>query len=243
MRSPSRRRRRARRRSSRSRRLPVERRGLDAPRGAGATCSTRRISIYEVHLGSWRRVPEEGDRFLDYRELADQLADYVDEMGFTHVELLPVMEHPFYGSWGYQTIGYFAPTRRYGTPAGLHGLRRPPPPARHRRDPRLGAGALPARSRTGSSTSTARTSTSTPTRARASIPTGARSSSTTAATRSRTSSSQRALLARPLPRRRSAGRRRRLDALPRLLAQAGRVDPEPVRRPREPRAPSPSSAA
>jgi 1,4-alpha-glucan branching enzyme len=74
------------------------------------------LSIYEVHLGSWRRVPEAGDRFLDYRELADQLADYVDEMGFTHVELLPVMEHPFYGSWGYQTIGYFAPTRRYGDP-------------------------------------------------------------------------------------------------------------------------------
>jgi 1,4-alpha-glucan branching enzyme len=74
------------------------------------------LSIYEVHLGSWRRVPEEGDRFLDYRELADQLADYVDEMGFTHVELLPVMEHPFYGSWGYQTIGYFAPSRRYGGP-------------------------------------------------------------------------------------------------------------------------------
>ena len=73
-------------------------------------------SIYEVHLGSWRRVPEEGDRFLDYRELAEQLADYVDEMGFTHVELLPVMEHPFYGSWGYQTLGYFAPSRRYGEP-------------------------------------------------------------------------------------------------------------------------------
>ena len=54
-------------------------------------------------------MPEQGDRFLDYRELADQLADYVGEMGFTHVELLPVMEHPFYGSWGYQTIGYFAP--------------------------------------------------------------------------------------------------------------------------------------
>jgi 1,4-alpha-glucan branching enzyme len=74
------------------------------------------LSIYEVHLGSWRRVPEEGDRFLDYRELAEQLADYVVEMGFTHVELLPVMEHPFYGSWGYQTIGYFAPSRRYGGP-------------------------------------------------------------------------------------------------------------------------------
>jgi len=74
------------------------------------------VSVYEVHLGSWRRVPEEGDRFLDYRELGRQLGDYASEMGFTHVELLPVMEHPFYGSWGYQTIGYFAPTRRYGEP-------------------------------------------------------------------------------------------------------------------------------
>ncbi len=74
------------------------------------------LSVYEVHLGSWRRVPEEGDRFLSYRELAPRLADYVTAMGFTHVELLPVMEHPFYGSWGYQTIGYYAPTRRYGEP-------------------------------------------------------------------------------------------------------------------------------
>jgi 1,4-alpha-glucan branching enzyme len=74
------------------------------------------MSIYEVHLGSWRRVPEEGDRVLTYRELAEQLGAYVREMGFTHVELLPIMEHPFYGSWGYQVIGYFAPTRRYGTP-------------------------------------------------------------------------------------------------------------------------------
>ena len=74
------------------------------------------MSIYEVHLGSWRRVPEEGERFLDYRELAEQLADYVTAMGFTHVELLPVTEHPFYASWGYQTIGYYAPTRRYGSP-------------------------------------------------------------------------------------------------------------------------------
>ncbi len=74
------------------------------------------ISAYEVHLGSWRRVPEEGGRFLSYRELAPQLAEYVKEMGFTHVEFLPVMEHPFYGSWGYQTLGYFAPSSRYGTP-------------------------------------------------------------------------------------------------------------------------------
>jgi 1,4-alpha-glucan branching enzyme len=74
------------------------------------------ISIYEVHLGSWRRVPEEGNRFLTYREIAHYLVDYMKEMGFTHVEFLPVMEHPFYGSWGYQTVGYFAPTSRYGTP-------------------------------------------------------------------------------------------------------------------------------
>ncbi|HXK58367.1 MAG TPA: 1,4-alpha-glucan branching protein GlgB [Acidobacteriota bacterium] len=74
------------------------------------------ISIYEVHLGSWMRVPEENNRFLTYVELADRLAEYVSRLGFTHVEFLPVMEHPFYGSWGYQTTGYFAPTSRYGTP-------------------------------------------------------------------------------------------------------------------------------
>ena len=74
------------------------------------------ISVYEVHLGSWRRHPDQPERFLTYRELAPLLVDYVTEMGFTHVEFLPVMEHPFYGSWGYQTTGYFAPTSRYGTP-------------------------------------------------------------------------------------------------------------------------------
>jgi 1,4-alpha-glucan branching enzyme len=75
------------------------------------------MAVYEVHLGSWRRRGEgESERFLSYRELADDLADYAADLGFTHVELLPVMEHPFYGSWGYQTIGYFAPTARYGTP-------------------------------------------------------------------------------------------------------------------------------
>jgi 1,4-alpha-glucan branching enzyme len=74
------------------------------------------ISIYEVHLGSWMRVPEENNRSLSYREMAPRLADYAQRMHFTHVELLPVMEHPFYGSWGYQTTGYFAPTARYGTP-------------------------------------------------------------------------------------------------------------------------------
>jgi 1,4-alpha-glucan branching enzyme len=73
-------------------------------------------AIYEVHLGSWMRVPEENNRSLTYRETAPRLAEYVTRMGFTHVEFLPVMEHPFYGSWGYQTTGYFAPTSRYGAP-------------------------------------------------------------------------------------------------------------------------------
>jgi 1,4-alpha-glucan branching enzyme len=74
------------------------------------------ISIYEVHLGSWQRVSEEENRYLSYREVAPKLAEYLKQLGFTHVEFLPVMEHPFYGSWGYQVTGYFAPTSRYGTP-------------------------------------------------------------------------------------------------------------------------------
>ena len=74
------------------------------------------MTSYEVHLGSWSRVAEEGNRFLTYRELAQRLVPYVKEMGFTHIELLPVMEHPFSGSWGYQVLGFFAPTSRFGSP-------------------------------------------------------------------------------------------------------------------------------
>ena len=83
----------------------ARRNALDAP-----------MSIYELHLGSWKRRPEEAYRPLTYRELAPQLVEHVQRLNFTHVELLPVMEHPFYGSWGYQCTGFFAPTSRYGTP-------------------------------------------------------------------------------------------------------------------------------
>ncbi|HET9904814.1 MAG TPA: 1,4-alpha-glucan branching protein GlgB [Xanthobacteraceae bacterium] len=85
-----------------------------APAGANALSSP--ISIYEVHLGSWRRRAEEGGRWLSYRELAEELPAYVADMGFTHVEFLPVSEHPFDGSWGYQPTGLYAPTSRFGTP-------------------------------------------------------------------------------------------------------------------------------
>ena len=87
----------------------ADRNALDSP-----------ISVYEVHLGSWRRA-EEG-RPLTYREMAEQLPGYVRDLGFTHIELLPITEHPFYGSWGYQTTGYFAPTSRYGTPQDFMAL-------------------------------------------------------------------------------------------------------------------------
>jgi 1,4-alpha-glucan branching enzyme len=86
----------------------AERRSRDSTREA--------VAIYEVHLGSWARVPEDGERWLTYREIAPRLVDHVKRLGFTHVQLLPVSEHPFTGSWGYQVSAYFAPTARYGTP-------------------------------------------------------------------------------------------------------------------------------
>jgi 1,4-alpha-glucan branching enzyme len=84
------------------------RNALDAP-----------MAIYEMHVGSWRRIAEEGNRSLSYREMAVPLAEYVERLGFTHVEFLPLMDHPFFGSWGYQTTGFFAPSGNYGTPQDL----------------------------------------------------------------------------------------------------------------------------
>jgi 1,4-alpha-glucan branching enzyme len=80
------------------------------------------MSIYEIHLGSWRRRPEEGNRSLSYREMAEELPAYLAQLGFTHVEFLPIMDHPFFGSWGYQTTGYFAASGNYGTPQDLMAL-------------------------------------------------------------------------------------------------------------------------
>ncbi len=97
--------------------LAYEWRDEEWMRSRGVLNSLQRpISIYEVHLGSWRRSPDAGNRPLTYREMAGTLPEHVKQTGFTHVEFLPIMEHPFYGSWGYQTTGYFCPTSRYGTP-------------------------------------------------------------------------------------------------------------------------------
>jgi 1,4-alpha-glucan branching enzyme len=90
-----------------------------SPQRQAANALDAPISIYEVHLGSWRRKPEEGNRWLNWDELADELLPYAADLGFTHLELLPVSEHPFDGSWGYQTLGMYSPTARFGSPEGL----------------------------------------------------------------------------------------------------------------------------
>jgi 1,4-alpha-glucan branching enzyme len=104
--------------------IVVDRDTIQQPRPAPDGINALRvpISIYEVHLGSWRRHPQRGGRWLSYRELAEELPAYASDMGFTHVEFLPVSEHPFDGSWGYQPTGLFAPTSRFGSPADFAAL-------------------------------------------------------------------------------------------------------------------------
>ena len=215
--------------------LRVDRRRVAGSAATRAEQQGAPMSIYEVHLGSWRLNPLEGNRSLSYSELADELAAYAHDMGFTHLELLPVMAHPFAGSWGYQVTSYFAPTPRFGSPDDLRGVRRPPPRPRPRRDPRLGARPLP-QGRLGAAALRRHGAL----RARRPPPRRApRLGHAGLQLRPQRGpqlpARQRPVLAARVPRRRAARRRRRLDALPRLLARGGPVGPQRVRRPRGPR--------
>ncbi len=129
------------------------------------------ISIYEVHLGSWKRA-DGGKRPLSYLELAEDLVDYVADMGFTHIELMPISEFPFDGSWGYQPIGLFAPTIRHGTPDEFRGLRRRRPCARDLAFCWTGCRGISRPTRTGWAGSTARRCTNMPTPRKGSTRTG-----------------------------------------------------------------------
>ena len=198
--------------------------------------SERRCRSTRCTSARGRACPRRAIGSLTYRELAAQLVPYVKEMGFTHVELMPVMEHPFYGSWGYQVTGYFAPTSRYGTPQDFKCFVDALPPGRHRRDPRLGARRTSRRTRTASRASTARALYEHADPRQGEHPDWGTLIFNYGRNEVRNFLlAQRAVLARRVPHRRPARRRRRVDALPRLLAQGRRVDPQPVRRPREPR--------
>ncbi len=190
----------------------AERQGLDKP-----------IAVYEVHLGSWKRGGEHGNPFLNYRELADQLVAHLDHTHFTHIELMPITEYPFDGSWGYQPVGYFAPTSRFGTPDDFayfvdtlhrhgYGVILDWVPAHFPNDSH-GLGYFDG---------THLVRAFRPQAWRASR-LGHQDLQLRPARGPQLPLRQRALLARSLPPRRPARRRRRLDALPRLFAQAGRV--------------------
>ena len=174
------------------------------------------MSIYEVHLGSWRKTLE--NESLSYLDLADQLTAYVKDMNFTHVELLPVMAHPFDGSWGYQVTSHFAPTPRYGSPDELKQFIDRLHAERDRRDPRLGPGALP-QGRLGAGALRRHRAV----RARRPAPRRAPGVGDARVQLRPQRGPQlprlvRPVLARRVPRRRAARRCRRVDALPRLLA-------------------------
>ena len=193
------------------------------------------ISIYEVHAASWLRARMPGNR-PDWDALAERLVPYVERLGFTHLELLPIMEHPFGGSWGYQPLGLFAPSAPLRPAGGVRPLRRSLPRAGHRRDPRLGAGAFPDRRARPRPLRRHARSTSMPIRARDFITTGTPTSTISAATRcAGFLIAQRAALAGELSRRRTARGCGGLDALPRLQPQGGRVDSEQLWRPGESR--------
>ena len=174
------------------------------------------ISIYEVHLGSWRAG-------LSYRQMATELVEYLTQTGFTHVEFLPVAEHPYAPSWGYQVTGFYAPTSRFGSPDDLRFLDRHAAPGQHRRHRRLGAGSLPqGRVRVGPLRRHRAVRARRPTSRRA-----ARLGHLRLRLRpsrgAQLPGRERGVLAPGVPRRRAAGRRGRLDALPGLLAQGRRV--------------------
>ena len=167
--------------------LPLARRRLDGSRARERQAPDAPISIYEVHLGSWLQpAPDAGDRTA-WDSAIERLVPYVVDMGFTHVELLPITEHPFGGSWGYQPLGLFAPSGALRHAGGFRALRRCAARGRHRRHPRLGAGAFPDRSRMAWRASTAPRSTSISIRAKAFTRTGTPTSTISAAARCRAS--------------------------------------------------------
>ena len=195
---------------------------------AAASARNAPVSIYECHLGSWMRVPEQGNRYLTYDELAERLVPYVAEMGFTHLELLPVSEYPFDGSWGYQPIGLFAPTSRHGDPAAFARFVDRCHAQRHRPDAGLGAGPLSDRSarawlfRWHPPVRARRSAPRLPSRLEHADlqlrPAGGR----------QFPARQCFVLAAPLSHRRSQSGCRRIDAVPRLLAPTRPMDSQQV---------------
>ena len=174
-------------RSGRLARLPLDGRGVGGRAPPAPAARTGPSTIYEVHAGSWRRVPEAGDRPLTYRELARHLPPYVRDLGYTHVELMPVTEYPSDASWGYQVSRVLRPDGPLRVAGGPAGVRRRLPRPRPGGAPGLGTGALRQGGARAGPLRRRRPSTSTPTRESASTPSGGRTSSTTVGPRCATS--------------------------------------------------------